>query len=242
MSALVDRKWHAQRTGNLNRNVIHALICLLYIMSNNIIKSGDAMASNSPDNFMITTIPDRSDNMLNSARIGCAFGDMPKILANTAKEGHKVPEVAAYCTAILKEAAKRGQQARLYTAMQPDHVVDELQRVMQSAFKGQNSYVNAEGITKEHLPPLAFDAGYVYGSWNPDKAVAPGATDAVIAQVTESCFLKGSTASIRNCAIAGARTAQKDLKPTDTSQAGLGKQSHVITPPDGRGKASDRVR
>ncbi len=196
---------------------IAGCLCIGFLMSAN------AASAELPDDFAIKTLHIKSDNNLNAKRIGCAFGDMPKILGNLAADGYPTPDVTDYCVAVMQEAAKRGNLGDLYTRMQPDAFNQEIKKLFTAARNNQISYVNVENVTKDLNCELAFDVGYGWGNNSPNQAIAPNISNHKIDEITRDCFDKTTQTSTRDGLIAGARVAQahangKRILHSDISQ------------------------
>ena len=175
--------------------------------------SWSAHAQELPEDFLISSIPNRSDKRLNDPRIVCAAGRHAAAEERAVESYGGTPIGAAeFCPAIVAEAVKRGNDADLYSAMQPGKAAVELQAVLVAAASGDSHYENAAGVRKALNCELAFDIGYIYGYANPDLPImadlSANEIDAIIAQ----CFNTDEEAEVGSTMWAGARLAQRYLK------------------------------
>jgi len=160
-----------------------------------------------PDDFAIRALRIKSDDNLGAKRIGCAFGDTPKIMRKFAREyprhAHIIPDIADYCTAVLREAMRRKRWANLYSRMQPKRATAELKLILSAAGTGKRQYKNAAGTIKVLNCELAFDAGYVAGALNPKGTLGKRLPRKKIRTVTSACFLQAATVSTSDAVVAG---------------------------------------
>ncbi len=171
-----------------------------------------AIGEELPEDFDIAAIPNRSDDRLNDSRITCAAGQI-RVADQRASEryGVKQRDAAKFCPAIVAEAIRRGNDADLYSAMQPGKATEELQAVLVAAASGQNQYVNAQGVSKQLTCHLAFDVGYIYGHANPDQAILADLSDAAIDATIAQCYETDEGIAAGSAIWAGARLAQRHL-------------------------------
>ncbi len=171
-----------------------------------------ALSEELPEDFDIAAIPNRSDDRLNDSRIVCAAGQI-QVADQRATERYGViqRDVAKFCPAIVAEAIRRGNDADLYSAMQPGKAAEELQAVLVAAASGQSQYVNAQGVSKQLTCHLAFDVGYIYGHANPDQTILADLSDAEIDATIAQCYETEDGIAARSAIWAGARLAQRHL-------------------------------
>ncbi len=172
-----------------------------------------------PDGADIAYLPKLHDLDINSARIACAFGDMPEIVAEAmARNGNPSP-VHDYCHAVVREAANRERWGDLFTRMQGDKALTEYNLVVAAAGKNLKQYENAAGITKNLPCELAFDAGYSWFSLNrhsgqPEPTLSETQIDVGAAQCFDPAVDVGSYTGL----VAGARLAYRDIQDRLLSQ------------------------
>ncbi|WFE92656.1 hypothetical protein K1718_27405 (plasmid) [Roseibium porphyridii] len=190
----------------------HALRMMIFIAAT---AGNTAIAGALPKDFAIQTIPNRSENGLNTERILCAFGDMKQTMAKVAAEGVNVPDVADLCQAVMAETIKRGKQATLYGRMQPDDPAGEFRQVAHAATANQSQYVNVEGIRKELNCTLAYDAGRVYESFQPNALALPNWSDDQVKDVRTRCFELSDDVSVVDGLRAGALDQRRTVQLTN---------------------------
>jgi len=208
------------RSRNLNPIVTQLTRILRYSSVLFLITSGGSMADDTaklakqvPDGADIAYLPNLGDANLNSARIACAFGDMPEIVEESlARNGNPSP-VHDYCHAVVREATSRENWGHLYGRMQPDRAVDEFNLIVTASGKNLKQYENAAHVTKDLPCELAFDAGYTWFSLNRAVGKAePSISDDEIAQGAAQCFDPAVEIGSYTGLVAGARLAYRDIQ------------------------------
>lgn len=175
--------------------------------------SWPAHAEDLPEDFDLITIPNRSDRMLNDPRIVCAAGRHAAAEKRAAESfGVGLTDAADFCPAIIAEAVKRGNDADLYSAMQPGKAAAELQAVLVAAASGDSHYENAAGVRKALNCELAFDVGYIYGHANPDQPIMADLFSDEVDAIIIQCFSTDEGAAVGSTMWAAARLAQRYLK------------------------------
>ncbi len=178
--------------------------------------SSAAASAQLPEDFAIRTLGIKSDRNLGAKHVGCAFGDTPiimrKFVQTYPRHAYTVPDVAEYCIAVLREAAKRKRQGYVYSRMQPGKAVQEWSLIVRAAWAAQNRYFNAEGQAKILNCELAFDAGYVYGLRHPDKPMRLEQNESRAEETARLCFRNARAVSSKDAFVAGAELAQRDYK------------------------------
>jgi hypothetical protein len=173
----------------------------------------ERLVTRTADFWINVDIPNSSDDMNLDARIGCAAGDQPEILAELF-DGNEYEEIPPhrYCHAVVREAANRENWGHLYTQLQPGKAIDEFNRIVDAAGKNLAQYENVEGVTKDLDCELAFDAGYVWFSLNRDSGKAvPDVSEDQINSFAAQCFdPKANVGSFTGLAV-GARLAYREL-------------------------------
>ena len=152
-----------------------------------------------------------SDRMLNDMRFGCAAGKVPELEARQRKKGNPHAAPDALCLAVLKEAAKRGNEGYLYSDLQPGKALDELRRIIRAASRNQPTYINVDGVTKNVSCELALDAGYVFGR-KQSQRFKPELSDDSLVVIARRCYATNDKPTPVEAFAAGVRIAQSDAK------------------------------
>ncbi len=175
-----------------------------------VLVSWQALAQELPEDFDLITIPNRSDDRLNSSRIVCAAGRLA--VADRRADERTARDAASFCPAIVAEAIKRENQSDLFSRMQPGRAAEELQAVLVAAASGKSHYVNAAGVRKNLNCELAFDVGYIYGHAKPDQSIMADLSADQVDAIISQCFNTDEGAPVGATMWAAARLAQRYLE------------------------------
>ncbi|RAH96062.1 hypothetical protein DLJ53_33480 [Acuticoccus sediminis] len=124
---------------------------------------------------------------------------------------------AEVCETAVAEAARRGTFDGLYWWFNPQNPRGAYEQILRQALQNSTdtgipiheSFKN-EGNGKTHglSCALAFEAGYRFGTENPDKDPAPNMPDEQVQALVQQCLVSGSTLPRTAGVVAGAKRAQ----------------------------------
>ena len=176
------------------RAILLTTICLSF---------SPGVAEELPEDFDIITIPNKSDDSLNRARLVCAANEMPSANRVAVEYGLLDWDIPSYCAAILTEIITRNLGLHLYVRMQGNEAVEELNRIFEAASENQTKYQNMVGVTKTLHCSLAYDAGRVYESIKPRELDLPTASATTLKELRTRCFAENGNTPAINGLIVG---------------------------------------
>ena len=176
--------------------------------------------------FQTRVLPDLADATVYLDRVSCTNGRFDASTKRAAEASEVDPDTvlgltaSGHCPAVLVETAKRGTLHHFYAARAQENgfagdATGEHQRVLSAALEDATEYENIMGIVLPLNCELAFDAGFYFGVFNPDRPVAVAVSEEQIDQLTRQCFGEQNVPT-RNAVIAGIRFGQmtaSDLAP-----------------------------
>lgn len=142
---------------------------------------------------------------LRNIRENCAEGKVPSLIPD-----YLPPE--RVCLTVIEEAVSRGQQADLYSQIQPGKAGDEFNLIVAASGRNEPHYANVTGVKRELPCELAFDAGFVWALLNQQtEAVEPTIGDDQIRLGTTQCFDPDVNVGSYTGLVAGARISRRYL-------------------------------
>ena len=122
--------------------------------------------------------------------------------------------MAEVCQFAVAEAARRGIFDGLYERFYPANPRAAYEHIVQQAWNNKGdteipiTHGTNQGKTHGLSCALAFEAGYRFGTENPDKDPAPTVDMETIRAAVPECLREGSTVSSRDGLVVGTKVAQ----------------------------------